>query len=84
MLYDIEFFQYDNADQIKIVRRHSGEFNDLDAAKAYGLANTGFAGTPEEAHGFQVSENGTIKSRILVRLPDRPKVPHLKGLKFGI
>jgi hypothetical protein len=70
MRYEIEFFRYaGSADRTEVVRRHSGDFNNLDAAKAYGLGNTGAKDSPEEVDGFWVSQNGVVKSETIIKPP---------------
>jgi hypothetical protein len=72
MRYDIEFFRYVGvADRTEVVRRHSGDFDNIDAAKAYGLGNTGAKDTPEEVDGFWVSQDGVVKSEMIIKPPTR-------------
>ena len=62
MIYEIEFYRWtDTPEQSEVIRRHSADFPDLDAAKTYGLSNTGTPNSPQEADGFTIRQNGIVQ-----------------------
>lgn len=42
-------------------------FPSLDAARMYGLEHSGTPNSPEEADGFRVIENGSIRSEFILK-----------------
>ena len=73
MRFVIEFYKhsYTTPDRSEIIRTHSGDFPSLDAARMYGLEHSGAPNTPDEADGFRVIENGSIRSEFVLRYPSR-------------
>jgi hypothetical protein len=68
MIYEIEFYRWtDTPEQSEVIRRHSAEFPNLDAAKDYGLSKTGTPNSPQEADGFTVRENGVVRSEVIIK-----------------
>jgi hypothetical protein len=68
VIYEIEFYRWKNnsPEEIKVIRRYSGEFASRDAAWTYGLANAG-----AEADGFFVLQSGTIRSEFILNYRPR-------------
>jgi hypothetical protein len=69
MLYTIEFFRYGKTpiDAVSVARGDTDEFDNLDAATAYGRMNVGPTGNPDEFDGFQVRQTGTPRIEITIR-----------------
>jgi hypothetical protein len=72
-IFTIEFWQWASDDltdyDVKVIHQHSGDFANLRAAEAYGLANTGIPGSPEEAHGFRaLSSDGSRSSDCTIKI----------------
>jgi hypothetical protein len=73
MRCEIEFFRMTKeAPEGVVVRRVSVDFNDLQAAKNYGLSNTGVANSPDEVDdGFNVRIRSVVRSTVYIRQEDR-------------
>ena len=70
MLYEIEFYRWtETPNKSEVMRRHSGEFPDLDAARTYAIANIGTPDNPEAADGFTIRENGVVRSEFIKPRP---------------
>jgi len=68
MIYEIEFYRWtDTPEQSEVIRRHSADFPDLDAAKTYGLSNTGTPNSPQEADGFTIRQNGIVQGEVIIK-----------------
>jgi hypothetical protein len=68
--YEIEFYRWtETPNKSEVLRRHSADFADLNAARAYGIANTGTPDNSEAADGFTIRENGVVISDFIQPRP---------------
>jgi hypothetical protein len=65
MRYTIAFFQYGKTliDPLKFIHNHSGEFETLAAAQAYGTVNS----ETNKADGFQVRRKGHATREVIIK-----------------
>jgi hypothetical protein len=61
MAYDIEFFRRTRAEPSgQVVRRHTGDFANLEEATAYGLSHAG------DTDGFRIYVNGVSRKTVSI------------------
>lgn len=75
MPYQFDFFRRTrDVPTGKTVRRHAAEFNDLQAARAYGISELGKEDPSQELDGCRIYLDGVYKSTISVHSEARDEL----------